>query len=98
MKAKLVVLAIAEMLCLVIFLSLVNTPFTRRTVMAKTEYLQNPTEENKRRVEAVSNQDRRDLMVQRVIAGMVLFLTTSLLLRTAREIQRIKQKPTDTRL
>ena len=83
MKAKFIILLIAEMLCLAFLLELIRTPFTLRTAVAQGAYAQNPTEENRHRYEAARAQDQQNLKVQRVLFGLALILITSLLWRTA---------------
>lgn len=83
MKAKFIILLIAEVLCLAFLLELIRTPFTLRRVAAQGAYAQNPTDENRLRYEEARKQDQHNLKVQRVLLGVALVLITSLLWRTA---------------
>ena len=83
MKARFIILLIAEALCLVFLLDLIRTPFTLRAAVAQGAYAQNPTEENRRRYGEARKQDQQNLKVQRVLCGVALILITSLLWRTA---------------
>jgi hypothetical protein len=83
MKANFIILLIAEAICLAFLLDLIRTPFTLRTAIAQSAYVQNPTEENRHRYEEARAQDQQHLKVQRVLFGLALILTTSLLWRTA---------------
>ena len=83
MKAKFIILLIAELICLAFLLELIRTPFTLRAAVAQGAYAQNPTDENRLRYEEARKQDQQNLKVQRVLFGLALILITSLLWRTA---------------
>ena len=83
MKAKFIILLIAEVLCLAFLLELIKTPFTLRTAAAQAAYAQNPTGENRLGYEEARKQDQQNLKLQRVLFGLATILITSLLWRTA---------------
>jgi hypothetical protein len=93
MKAKFVALLVAEGLCLAFLLGLINTPFTLRTAIAGSAFHREPSEANRRRYEEARDQDQQNLAVQRVLFGLVLILTTSLLWRTATQMKRGGAQP-----
>ena len=83
MKAKFIILLIAEVLCLAFLLEFIRTPFTVRAAVAQRAYAQNPTEENRRSYEEARARDQQNLKVEKVLFGLALILITSLLWRTA---------------
>jgi hypothetical protein len=93
MRAKFIVLLLAEGLCLAFLLGLINTPFTLRTAIAGSAFHREPTEANRRRYEEARDQDQQNLAVQRVLFGLALILTTSLLWRTAAQMKKSRAQP-----
>jgi hypothetical protein len=91
-SSKILLLSLAGVICLGFLVAL--PPRTLKTVVARSQYVKNPTPENLARAEQSEREDVRDELTLRVLFALALLLDIVVIVRIKRHMSQGKGHPT----